>query len=110
MPPNLFFGTGIPACIIVIDKENANVRTGIFMIDASRGFMKDGNKNRLRDLDIHRIVDVFNRQVEVPRFRAWFLFRDRQPGERSQPEHPPVYDSSEPEDLHDLEAHLRGDP
>lgn len=48
LPPNLFYGTGIPACIIVIDKEHARTRTSIFMIDASRGFVKDGNKNRLR--------------------------------------------------------------
>ena len=46
LPPNLFYGTGIPACIIVIDKEEAGTRRGIFMIDASRGFIKDGNKNR----------------------------------------------------------------
>ena len=68
LPPNLFYGTGIPACILVIDKENASTRTGIFMIDASKGFRKDGNKNRLRAQDIHRIVDVFNKQTEVPRY------------------------------------------
>src|SRR6266404_4772415 len=68
LPPNLFYGTGIPACIIVIDKENAASRTGIFMIDASKGFVKDGNKNRLRQQDIHKIVDIFNRQVELPRY------------------------------------------
>ena len=55
----------IPACIVVIDKENAHARAGIFMVDASRGFRKDGNKNRLRAQDIHRLVDVFNRQSDV---------------------------------------------
>src|SRR5260370_4605258 len=54
LPPNLFYGTGIPACIVVLDKENAHARNGIFMIDASKGFIKDGNKNRLRAQDIHR--------------------------------------------------------
>ena len=68
LPPNLFYGTGIPACIIVLDKENAAARKGIFMIDASKGFIKDGNKNRLRAQDIHKIVDVFTRQVEIPRY------------------------------------------
>ncbi len=48
LPANLFYGTGIPACIVVLDKENAHARTGIFMVDASKGFVKDGNKNRLR--------------------------------------------------------------
>lgn len=59
LPPNLFYGTGIPACIIVLDKENAASQNGIFMIDASKGFMKDGNKNRLRKQDIRKIVDAF---------------------------------------------------
>jgi type I restriction enzyme M protein len=68
LPPNLFFGTGIPACIIVLDKENAENRQSIFMIDASKGFVKDGNKNRLREQDIHKIVDVFNKQLEIPKY------------------------------------------
>ena len=66
LPANLFYGTGIPACIVVIDKEDAHARKGIFMIDASKGFMKDGPKNRLRAQDIHKIVDVFNRQARSP--------------------------------------------
>jgi len=43
---------------VVLDKENAAARRGIFMIDASKGFRKDGAKNRLREQDIHRVVDV----------------------------------------------------
>src|SRR5882724_10365426 len=62
LPANLFYGTGIPACIVVLDKENAAARKGIFMIDASQGFKKDGPKNRLREQDIHKIVDTFTRQ------------------------------------------------
>ena len=68
LPANLFYGTGIPACIVVIDKEDAQLRKGIFMIDASRGFKKDGPKNRLRSMDIHRIVDVFGKQTDVPKY------------------------------------------
>ena len=68
LPANLFYGTGIPACIVVLDKENAAARKGIFMIDASKGFLKDGNKNRLREQDIHKIVDAFNKQVEIPKY------------------------------------------
>lgn len=66
LPANLFYGTGIPACIVVIDKEHALGRDGIFMIDASKDFQKDGAKNRLRERDIHRIVDVFNERREIP--------------------------------------------
>jgi type I restriction enzyme M protein len=68
LPANLFYGTGIPACLILLDKENAESRKGVFMMDAGKGFAKDGNKNRLREQDIHKIVDVFNKQIEVPRF------------------------------------------
>lgn len=65
LPANLFYGTGIPACIVIIDKENAETRDGIFLIDASRGFKKDGNKNRLREQDIEKIVQTFTNQLEI---------------------------------------------
>jgi type I restriction enzyme M protein len=52
LPANLFYGTGIPTCIVVVDKQDAHARKGIFMIDASAGFMKDGPKNRLRSQDM----------------------------------------------------------
>ena len=76
LPANLFYGTGIPACIVVLDKEDAQARKGIFMIDASGGFMKDGPKNRLRAQDIHKIVDVFNKQLEVPRYSRMVAFEE----------------------------------
>ncbi len=92
LPANLFYGTGIPECIVVIDKENAVGRRGIFMIDASKGFRKDGAKNRLRERDIHRIVDVFTEQREVPGYsRLVPVDRDRQRGQRLQPQHPALH-------------------
>jgi type I restriction enzyme M protein len=109
LPANLFYGTGIPACIVVIDKENAHARTGIFMIDASKGFIKDGNKNRLRAQDIHKIVDVFNRQVEMPRYSRMVPVSEiASPANDYNLNLPRYIDSSEPEDLHDLDAHLNG--
>ena len=109
LPANLFYGTGIPACILVIDKENAHARTGIFMIDASKGFRKDGNKNRLREQDIHRIVDVFNKQTESVRYaRMVPLAEIASPANDYNLNIPRYIDSSEPEDLHDLDAHLNG--
>lgn len=66
LPPNLFFGTGIPACIIIIDKGAALTSKGIFMIDAKDGFAKDGAKNRLRECDIRRIVDTWEAQADMP--------------------------------------------
>jgi len=109
LPVNLFYGTGIPACILVIDKENAHARTGIFMIDASRGFMKDGNKNRLRSQDIHKIVDVFNHQRELIRYSRMVPISEIASETNDYTLNLPRYiDSTEPEDLHDLDAHLNG--
>ncbi len=109
LPPNLFYGTGIPACIIVMDKENAAARKGIFMIDASKGFMKDGNKNRLRHQDIHKIVDVFTKQIEIDKYsRMVPLSEIADPKNDYNLNIPRYIDSSEPEDLQDIEAHLKG--
>ena len=109
LPANLFYGTGIPACILVLDKETTHARTGIFMIDASRGFLKDGNKNRLRSQDIHQIVDVFNKQTELPRYSRMVPVAEvASPTNDYNLNIPRYIDSSEPEDLHDLDAHLNG--
>ncbi len=109
LPPNLFYGTGIPACILVLDKENAQARTGVFMIDASKGFMKDGPKNRLRSQDIHKIVDVFNRQMELDRYsRMVPLAEIADPKNDYNLNIPRYIDSSKPEDIQDLRAHLHG--
>jgi type I restriction enzyme M protein len=107
LPPNLFYGTGIPACLVVLDKEHAAGRKGIFMIDASRGFLKDGNKNRLRDRDIHLIVDAFNRRLERPRYSRLVPVAEIEENDFNL-NLPRYIDSSEPEDLQDLGAHLHG--
>ena len=107
LPANLFYGTGIPACIIVIDKENAVARKGIFMIDAGKDFIKDGDKNRLREQDIHKIVDVFNKQIETPRY-ARMVSLDEIAGNGYNLNIPRYIDSQEPEDQQDIEAHLLG--
>jgi len=107
LPANLFFGTGIPACIVVIDKEQAHARKGIFMIDASSGFMKDGPKNRLRDQDLHRIVDVFTRQENEPRFARMVSFDEIEKNDFNL-NLPRYIDSQVPEDLQDIAGHLQG--
>ncbi|WP_166185656.1 type I restriction-modification system subunit M [Providencia sp. M-8] len=107
LPANLFYGTGIPACIIVIDKEHAQARESIFMVDASKGFIKDGNKNRLRSQDIYKIVEVFTKQLEQPRFSRMVPLSEIVANDYNL-NIPRYIDSSEPEDLHDLSAHLQG--
>jgi len=107
LPANLFYGTGIPACIIVIDKQDAAARKGIFMIDASGGFMKDGPKNRLRDMDLHRIVDVFNKQIEAPKYARMVGLAEIEKSDFNL-NLPRYIDSQVPEDRQDIEGHLKG--
>ena len=107
LPSNLFYGTGIPACIVVIDKEDAQARKGIFMIAASSGFMKDGPKNRLRAQDIHKIVDVFNKRLDVPKFARMVPFAEIEEHEFNL-NLPRYIDSQTPEDPQDIEGHLKG--
>mgnify|MGYP000991504123 FL=1 len=107
LPANLFYGTGIPACIIVLDKEHAASRSGIFMIDASKGFVKDGNKNRLRHQDIHKIVDVFTKQIEVDKYSRMVSRAEIESNDFNL-NIPRYIDATEAEDIQDIEAHLKG--
>jgi type I restriction enzyme M protein len=92
-----------------LDKSEAATRKGIFIIDASKCFVKDGNKNRLREQDIHKIVDTFNREAEVPRYsRLVRLDEISDPRNDFNLNLPRYIDSSEPENLQDIDAHLRG--
>ena len=110
LPPNLFYGTGIAACLVVLDKEDADKRDTIFMIDASKGFIKDGNKNRLREQDIHKIVDTFNNRIETPKYsRIIPVTEIADPKNDYNLNIPRYIDSQEEEDWQDIEAHLLGD-
>ncbi len=117
LPANLFYGTGIPACILLLDKEYAaeqlalpEKKRGIFMIDASKGFIKDGNKNRLREQDIHKIVDVFNKKLEIPKFSRFVPYTEIADAKNDFNLNIPRYiDTQEPEDLQDISSHLLGD-
>ncbi|MDD2722355.1 MAG: N-6 DNA methylase [Gallionella sp.] len=109
LPANLFYGTGIPACILVLDKENASARKGVFMLDASKGFIKDGNKNRLREQDLHKIVDTFTRQLDTPRYARMVPLSEIADARNDYNLNLPRYiDTTEPEDVQDIHAHLNG--
>ena len=107
LPANLFYGTGIPACILVLDKAGAAGRKGIFMVDASKGFIKDGNKNRLRARDIHKIVDTFTRQLATPKYARLVPLAEIEANDFNL-NLPRYIDSTEPEDTQDIAAHLKG--
>lgn len=107
LPANLFYGTGIPACIIVLDKEGAEHRKGIFMLDASKWFIKDGNKNRLREQDIHKIVDTFTQLRESDKYARMVSLDEIEKNEYNL-NIPRYIDTQEEEDMQDLTAHLQG--
>ena len=107
LPANLFYGTGIPACIIVLEKRDATTRKGIFLVDASKGFLKDGPKNRLRDQDIHKIVDTFTKLQDVPKYARMVGLEEIEKNDFNL-NLPRYIDSSEPEELQDIEGHLHG--
>lgn len=107
LPANLFYGTGIPACILVLDKSYSGSNRDIFMIDASKGFIKDGNKNRLRERDIHAIVHAFKNQSTINKFSRVVKYSEiEQNGFNLNI--PRYIDSSVPADIQDIEAHLKG--
>ncbi|WP_411375756.1 N-6 DNA methylase [Arthrobacter sp. MPF02] len=109
LPSNLFYGTGIPASIIVLDKESSAGRVGIFMIDASKGFEKAGPKNRLRPRDMHKIVDVFTNQIELPGYSRMVPVSEIADRANDYNLNIPRYiEPSGDEDIQDLHAHLHG--
>jgi type I restriction enzyme M protein len=107
LPPNLFFGTGIPACLIILDKAGAVYGRDIFMMDASKGFEKDGSKNRLREQDVKRIIDVFTAQQDVAKYARKVSFSEIVANDYNL-NIPRYIDSSIPEDIQNLDGHLNG--
>jgi type I restriction enzyme M protein len=107
LPANLFYGTGIPACIIVLDKKNKVAKRNIFMIDASKGFIKDGNKNRLREQDIHAIIDAFDNLSNNDKFSRLVPFSEIEKNGFNL-NIPRYIDSSLPPDIQDIQAHITG--
>lgn len=107
LPPNLFFGTGIPACIIILDKEHATASKGIFMIDAKEGFAKDGAKNRLRECDVRRIVDTWDAQKDVPHYARFVPYAEIEKNDFNL-NIPRYVAPMDKEVKEDLDAHLHG--
>lgn len=66
LPADIFFGTGIPTIVMVLRKQQPD--RGVLIIDASKGFQKEGKKNKLRASDIRRIVDTYINREDVPHF------------------------------------------
>lgn len=107
LPANLFYGTGIPACIIIVEKSEAVGRKGVFMIDAKSGYIKDGAKNRLREQDIRRIVDVWQAQRDVPHYARFVPMEEIERNDYNL-NIPRYVFAPDTEILQDIDAHLHG--
>ena len=109
LPANLFYGTGIAACILVIDKKSSADRKHIFMIDASKGFTKNGNKNKLRDRDTHKILDVYANELEIPKFSRNVPLSEISNSDNDYNLNIPRYiDTSVVSDIQNIDAHILG--
>ena len=107
LPANIFFGTGIPASIIIIDKKDKDSRKGIFIIDAKDGFKKDGAKNRLREQDIKRIVDAWDAQEKIDHYCRMVEWDEIERNDYNL-NIPRYIQPKDTEIQHDIEAHLHG--
>ncbi len=105
LPANLFYGTGIPTIIMVLRKVRES--SDILFIDASKGFTKDGNKNRLRQRDIRKIVDTVISRKNIDRYSRLVSFDEiEQNGFNLNI--PRYVDSSDKKEPHDIFALMYG--
>lgn len=74
LPANVFFGTGIPTTLMVLKKQRED--DSILFIDASKGFVKDGNKNKLREADIQRIVDAYIQRKDIEKYARVVSYKE----------------------------------
>lgn len=69
LPPGLFYGTGIPACVIIINKNKVDALRGkVLFINADREFAEGKNQNKLRPEDVEKIDSVFSQKRELSKY------------------------------------------
>lgn len=105
LPANIFYGTGIPTIIMVLKQKRAN--TDVLIIDASKGFVKEGKNNKLRASDIKRIVDVVTRRESVDKYSK-VVSRDEIRANDYNLNIPRYVDSSEAAESWDIFASMFG--
>lgn len=105
LPPNIFFGTGIPTIILVLRQKRK--ASDVLIVDASKGFAKEGKNNRLRASDIKKIADTVIGRLTVPRFSRLVPKTELQANDYNL-NIPRYVDSSEPAESWDLYASLFG--
>jgi type I restriction enzyme M protein len=107
LPPALFFGTGIPASILIINKAGANDRKGVFFINADREYREGKNQNTLRPEDIEKISFVYTNKIPVPKYSRLVLKSELEAEEYNCNIRRYVDNAPEPTPQ-DVHAHLKG--
>lgn len=106
LPANIFFGTGIPTIIMVLKKESKK-SNDILIIDASKGFIKVGNKNQLRASDIKKITDTVINREEIERYSRVVSIEEIRQNDYNL-NIPRYVDSSEPAESWDIYSLMFG--
>ena len=105
LPANIFFGTGIPTIIMVLRQKREN--TDVMIVDASKGFIKEGKNNKLRACDIRKIVDAVTGRIDVPKYSRK-VSREEIRANDYNLNIPRYVDSSEPSESWDLYSSMFG--
>ncbi|MCX5805122.1 MAG: N-6 DNA methylase [Proteobacteria bacterium] len=114
LPPALFYGTGIPASVIVINKKDAHLRDKVLFINADREYREGKNQNKLRPEDIEKIAFVYRHKIEIPKYSK-LVGKNKAIDELSNLESEEYnlnirrfVDNAPPAEPHDVHAHLQG--
>lgn len=107
LPPGLFYGTGIPASVLVINKAGADTRKEVLFINADREYKEGKKQNKLRPEDIEKISHVYKNKLEVDKYSRLVGFAELEKEEFNLNIRRYV-DNSPPPTPHDVTAHLYG--
>ena len=105
LPANIFFGTGIPTIVMVLRQKREN--TDVLIIDASKGFTKEGKNNRLRACDIRKIVDTIKSRNDIEKYSKVVSLKDIRANDYNL-NIPRYVDSSETAESYDIYASMFG--
>jgi type I restriction enzyme M protein len=107
LPMGLFYGTGIPACVLVINKQDAAKRKSVLFINADRDFKEGKNQNSLRPEDIEKISHVFNKRIEQSEYSR-LVSIDEIAAEDYNLNIRRYVDNTPPPERQDVRAHIHG--
>lgn len=107
LPQGLFYGTGIPASLLIINKKDAGSRKGVFFINADREFKEGKNQNSLRPEDIEKISTVYHHKIEIDGYSR-LVTKEELSAEDFNCNIRRYVDNSEPPTPQDVRAHING--